>query len=183
MFPSAKLIYKPDARRVPVFRKVFTATDNLDEATLRVSALGTFQVFLNGEKIGDDVLSPGWTSYKHRIGAVTYTIEDGLVLLPGENLLEIIVTHGWYSGRISLGKNAPTMPQAVIAELKMGNRRVVTNTTWEAADSCILSSDIYDGIVCDARLKEEFGKVAVLDHFDKSLFYPIYENGDRKSVV
>ena len=183
MFSSAKLIYHPEATRIPVFRKSFILDHECFRPQITVSALGVFQVYLNGEKVGDDVLSPGWEAYEKRIGAVRYDDYDGFDPIPGENLLEIVVTPGWYSGAINLGGCAPEYPLAVIAEIELDGKKIVTNSTWEVADSQILRSDIYHGIAADARLKADFRPAKLLNDFDKSLFVPIYENGQGAPVV
>lgn len=64
------------------------------------TALGVYQLYLNGEPIGDHVLAPGWQSYNHRLHYQTYEIPPDL-LRQGENTLEAVVGEGWYAGRLT----------------------------------------------------------------------------------
>src|SRR5690349_9812157 len=62
------------------------------EATLRISALGLYRAFINGQRVGDDLLTPGWTCYDDRIAYQTYDVAK--LLLPGDNRIEIWLGDG-----------------------------------------------------------------------------------------
>ena len=86
----------------PVYSKQFSPDQNLSSvahATLSVTAMGVYEASLNGKRIGDFVLAPGWTSYRHRLQVQTYDITD---LLSSENELSIIVGKGWYLSLIHI---------------------------------------------------------------------------------
>ena len=66
----------------PVFRKAFAAEKAIEKAELQITALGVYEAEINGQRVGDFVLAPGWTSYDHRLQVQTY---DVTALLQKEN--------------------------------------------------------------------------------------------------
>ena len=68
------------------------------DETLRISALGLYRAFINGKRVGDDLLTPGWTCYDKRIAFQTYPVAD--LLRPGANRIEIWLADGWYRSQI-----------------------------------------------------------------------------------
>ena len=83
----------------PVFRKHFTARPGA-AAKLEITAFGVYEAFLNGQRIGNFFLAPGWTSYPTRLQVQTY---DLTALLREENELTVTLGKGWFAGRISAG--------------------------------------------------------------------------------
>ena len=81
----------------PVFRKHFTACPGA-AAKLEITAFGVYEAFLNGQRIGNFFLAPGWTSYPTRLQVQTY---DLTALLREENELTVTLGKGWFAGRIS----------------------------------------------------------------------------------
>jgi alpha-L-rhamnosidase len=63
---------------VPMFRKEFAVAENIEKATINISGLGHYELQLNGEKVGDRFLAPGWTNYEKRIFYNTYDITSQL---------------------------------------------------------------------------------------------------------
>ena len=100
----------------PYLRKDFTATKQIQEARLYVSALGMYEVHINGAKVGDAVLAPGWTEYSKRVPSQTYDV-TGLVK-QGDNAIGAILGDGWYSTRLQGGKKWGTNP-ALLAQLRI----------------------------------------------------------------
>ena len=90
----------------PVFRKCFKAGKQIEKAELQVTVLGVYEACINGSRIGDDVLAPGWTSYDHRLQVQSY---DVTALLKEENDLRVTV------GR---GCSAPPCPAGFKATIK-----------------------------------------------------------------
>lgn len=98
----------------PVYSKLFSPDQNLSSvahATLSVTAMGVYEASLNGKRIGDFVLAPGWTSYRHRLQVQTYDITD---LLSSENELSIIVGKGWYRSPLAWPDEAHRQEKAQI---------------------------------------------------------------------
>ena len=81
---------------LPIFIKKFTVKSTLTSCILKISALGIFNVKINGEEIADYFM-PGWTNYNHYVHLCTY---DFTKYMREENLLEITLADGWYSGKL-----------------------------------------------------------------------------------
>jgi len=88
----------PEFRGALHFRRSFELAGPAERAVLHVTALGVFVPYLNGERIGDHVLDPGWTSYRHRICSTSFDVSEHLQ--EGENVLGATVADGWYRGWI-----------------------------------------------------------------------------------
>ena len=80
---------------VPQFRKSFPLSQKPESATLFISGLGHYEAFLNGEKIGNSFLAPGWTQYDKTILYNTYDVTP--MLTTGDNVLSAVVGNGFYN--------------------------------------------------------------------------------------
>ena len=160
----------------PLFRKQFSVKENLSKATLKISAKGVYEAHLNGNRVGDFILAPGFTSYDDRIQFQEY---DVTALLCRENTLTVQVACGWYSGGIRewWGDNEGKI-SALIAELTVeysdGTTDVyLTDTDWEASESGLTYCEIYNGFEYDARIEPQFDLKPTLDpNNDTSLLIP-----------
>ncbi|WP_342239826.1 family 78 glycoside hydrolase catalytic domain [Inquilinus sp. OTU3971] len=143
------------------------------EATLFVSALGLYRCFINGERVGRDLLTPGWTCYDDRIAYQAYDVAP--LLRPGANRIEIWLADGWYRSPIMWGekpvRNCWGDRVAAIAELAGPEGTLLrTDAAWVSGELPIRKSGIYFGEIYDARreaLADSHG-VEVLT-FDKAL--------------
>jgi alpha-L-rhamnosidase len=147
----------------PMLRKSFTVQPGAIDARLYVSALGYYEISLNGKKIGDQVLAPEWTDYDKRVQYQTYDITGSLAA--GENVLAAILGDGWYLGMLGPTKWHRDYPRRgfygndrrLIAQLVIsypdGSRQVIaTDGSWKvSADGFILSADNFLGQRIDAR--------------------------------
>jgi len=166
MFENCKFICAPESLgTAPIFRRTFKA-DAGSSGSFTIGGLGTYDVFLNGIKIGGEVLAPGWQDYENRICTTVYSLEN----LKAENTLSVLLTSGWYSGRINRNPD-DVIPRAIIGEIKLGGNSVVTDESWEASASIITFADIYDGIIADANIEESYVPVEITD-YDTSKFVP-----------
>jgi len=84
-------------------RKAFEISKPSGAETLRISALGLYRAFINGARVGNDLLTPGWTSYDKRLSYQTYAV--GPLLKPGINIIDIWLGDGWYRSQMMWGKN------------------------------------------------------------------------------
>ncbi|KAA9008866.1 alpha-L-rhamnosidase [Histidinibacterium aquaticum] len=134
---------------------------------LHVSAQGLYRAFVNGKRVGDDCLTPGWTCYDDRIAYQSYDISD--LVVPGENRIEIWLGDGWYRSPMMWRELA--IPNcwgdriAAIAEVVSDGEVVCrTDDTWKSGLLPITKTGIYYGEDHDARLEtlEETGGVEVL---------------------
>ncbi|WP_243074418.1 alpha-L-rhamnosidase [Microbacterium sp. SS28] len=146
-----------DRRRPSLVRREFEVRPDLVRARLYATAHGLYQAEINGRRVGDDVLSPGWTVYRERLRYYTYDVTD--LLETGANAVGAWLGDGWYRGRLGWRggfRNLSGDDQSFLAQLELtyadGSRDVVaTDTTWRAARSPIVASGIYDGEDYDAR--------------------------------
>lgn len=175
----------------PLFRTEITLDTGhgaVTRATLTISSLGVHEARIGGRPVGEDVLSPGWTSYEHRLRYLSHDVTE---LIAGKPLsvLTVLVGNGWYRGRLGfMGGSALYGDRlGVIAACEItftdGHRQVVvTDGTWTAGNSDVLADDLYDGQTIDARRRsgkwfvpdgepEWFLPVRVLD-FDNGVLTP-----------
>jgi alpha-L-rhamnosidase len=136
-------------------RKSFAVKGPVRHATLYATALGLYELRLNGQRVGDYVLAPEWTDYRKRSRYQAYDVTS--LLKRGDNALGGLVANGWYSGHIGNGGNQfyGKVP-ALFAQLEISYadghaERVVTDTSWKTHASPILSSDFMLGESYDAR--------------------------------
>lgn len=148
----------PDAdRRPPLLRRSFTLPRPVASARLYVTAHGLYEMELNGSRVGDDALSPGWTVYGKRLRYYTYDVTDHLA--EGENALGAWLADGWYRGRIGFNGGHANLygnKVALLAQLHVthddGSVTVVgSDPDWKASHGPILFSSLYKGEIFDAR--------------------------------
>lgn len=142
----------------PYFRKEFSVDKKVKSARLYASSLGLYQMQLNGKKVGDQLFTPGWTSYSKRIQYQTYDVTN---MLQADNALGAMVGEGWYSGKIGwsgdqgyYGHDKALLAQLVINYADGSSETIVTDNTWKVSSGAILSSSIYDGENYDAQLEQ-----------------------------
>lgn len=153
----------------PKFKKEFSANGIIKSAELQISALGVFEAFINGVRVGNDVLAPGWTEYASRLLYRSYDVTDMLSL---ENEITVGVGCGWYGspmmGRGALGK--PTLIAALKITYRDGRVELIaTGEDWLTAKSEVTFSEIYDGEACDGRIKPCFDSHASVFEYDKGV--------------
>lgn len=149
-----------DGGPLPWLRKTFDLPAKPARAEISVCALGYFELYVNGEKVGDDVLAPATSDYAKRGLYITYDIADRLK--PGKNCLGLWLGRGW--SKLILDRANPDGPVAR-AQLDVSfasgkPTRVVTDDTWKAQKSCItpidsMQSGHYGGETLDARLETD----------------------------
>ncbi len=151
----------------PVFRKRFNSVNTIKKATLKITSLGCYYATLNGERVGDFILAPGWTYYK-RAQMQEYDITD---MLTNENELRVTLSCGWFNGRINIRtrKELSDVYPALICQVeilyKNGEKEYIySDKSWECAFSKITFSDIYDGECYDATLEENFVPVKLQNY-------------------
>lgn len=146
-----------------VFVKTFSAKD-VTKAVLSITCGGVYYAELNGKRIGNFVMAPGYTEYQSRHQYQSYDITQ--LLLPGENHLAVTVAGGWYAGRIA--HTGECWTPKMIAEITLahqnGNQEMIgTDTSWKVGDGPLLFSDIYDGEIYDATQTIFANEHAALD--------------------
>jgi len=142
--------FGPEAH--PVFTRTFTPEQPCESARLYILGLGLYEVYLNGRKVGNEVLQPGFHSYDLWLQYQTYALEPA----PGENRLEVWLGDGWYKGRFGLGGGlSPYRGEyALLAELRMrrgdGSEQIIgTDESWQVHPGPVQTDGIYDGETID----------------------------------
>ncbi len=142
---------------LPYLRKAFVLKSPVVRARLLASALGLYEVRINGHRVGDHVLAPDWTDYRKR---VRYQMYDVTALLqPGGNALGALLAKGWYSGHIGnggfefFGRQPAFLAQLEITSADGRTQTIATDASWKSHDSAILASDFMLGEDYDARLE------------------------------
>jgi alpha-L-rhamnosidase len=162
-----------------VFKKDFKASPGVVTARLSITAKGVYEARLNGKRVGDFILAPGFTSYNKRHQYQEYDITD---MLSGDNELTVYVGDGWYAGRLAWWDNAHIYGDktAIIAkiELKYADGTVIINTdeSWLIGNSPITFDSIYDGETYDVRIVPEFTAQAQIYDAPKSVL--VEQEGD-----
>ena len=172
----------------PYLRKDFRLEKPVRRARLYATARGVYELSLNGARVGEDVLTPGWTDYRKRIQYQTYDVTG--LLAEGQNALGAVLGDGWYAGFFGFdpkrrGAHYGVRPQ-LLAQLEVEyedgtTESVATDGSWLCSTGPILFSDLLMGESYDARLEmpgwSEPG-------FDDSGWYVVsVEEGDETPLV
>ena len=151
LYPTMSQRMSSEGISMPVFRKVVTLEKRPEEARLVATALGVYDIIVNGKRVEGHELKPGWTDYRKE---VTYQALDITALLhKGENEIHAQLSYGWWGGEISRGVYGRNTPLAFKAAFEVNGQTVaLTDETWQCShDGPLLLGDIYDGEVYDAR--------------------------------
>jgi alpha-L-rhamnosidase len=145
-----------DSAPCPHVRYEFLSKENIRSARVYITCHGLYKLSINGTKIGDEVFTPGWTSYHKRLQYQVFDVTEQVK--PGHNAIGVILGDGWYRGFLGWqGKrNFYGDKLALLFQLKIiyedGATDIISsNKNWKAAKGAILKSDIYNGETYDAR--------------------------------
>ena len=145
----------------PLFRKEFTLPADVRGARLYITGLGYYEAGLNGRRVGDQVLDPGWTNYSKRVFYSAYDVTG--LLRKGANCLGVMLGNGWYNplpllmwGNRNIRESLPVGRPCFIAQLDIeladGSRlSVATEVSWKSHPGPVLRNNVYLGEVYDAR--------------------------------
>ena len=152
------------AGSMPVFRKVIHLKKQPRQAVLQATALGVYDVTVNGQRVGSHELKPGWTDYRKEVTFQTFDVTP--LLHKGENTLCLQLSRGWWAGDISRGVYGKHPRLMVKARLLMNGEPVAaTDSTWEySVTGPLILGDIYNGETYDARLEPKDWLQAVVSH-------------------
>ncbi|MBI1801595.1 MAG: family 78 glycoside hydrolase catalytic domain [Chloroflexi bacterium] len=140
-------------------RKPFRLAQAPTHARIYVTALGLYELHLNGRRVGDQLLTPGWTDYRRRVLVQTYDVTEHLRM--GENALGAVLGEGWYCGaltwQMTRGHFGEPPPRLLLqCEIEFANgttQRIVSDGSWRGRTGPIRSSGLYEGEFYDARLE------------------------------
>ncbi len=152
-------------RPSPYLRKQFSIKKKIATATAYITAHGLYEASLNGKKIGDAFLTPGWTSYNKRLQYQVYDVTG--LLQKGENAIGVMLGSGWYRGNLAwrgcqdvYGKKLGLLLQLEITYTDGTKEIVGTNDSWKSSTGSISSSEIYHGETIDARKEKDGWAIA-----------------------
>ncbi|WP_309082996.1 family 78 glycoside hydrolase catalytic domain [Chelativorans sp.] len=158
-------------------RKDFSLDAVRGDEVLRISALGLYCCFINGRRVGDDLLTPGWTVYDKRLSYQSYVVGD--LLLQGDNRIEIWLADGWMRSQMMWRDlaiyNTWGDKIGAIAELRGeggGSVLLRTDPSWQSGELPVRRSGIYFGEIYDARVTPEASAGSETLPFDTSILIP-----------
>lgn len=142
----------------PVFQKKWKTERPVKSAVLYLTALGVYEARLNGSRVGEYVLAPGWTVYEKRLQYQKYDVTG---LLKGENELTVTLGKGWYSSSMPgwqmtedrirrMNRRTGLLGELSLTYEDGTKESIPTDSTWCCAESQIRFSEIYDGETFDA---------------------------------
>lgn len=162
---------------VPYFRTEVHLDKPIKKARLYVTAFGVYDFFINGQKVGDWQLAPGWTNYAKRVNYQVFDVTRQLV--EGDNALGAMVAKGWYAGYVGFARlshlpkerafygELEKLKAQLLVEYADGSTMMVpTNARWKASTGGLLESDILMGETFDARLEPDGWKQPGFDDKD-----------------
>jgi alpha-L-rhamnosidase len=145
----------------PLFRKRFAVGKEVERATIYVSGLGYYELFLNGRQVGDHLLDPGFTRYDKRVQYVTYDVTSQIQ--EGENVIGAELGNGWYNYvakqvwnfETAAWRDRPKLLAQLVLEYKDGSRALIaTDGSWKTEPGPLVFNALYNGNVYDARLEQ-----------------------------
>lgn len=149
--------YEGKSRPAQYYRNEFSAAKKIKAARVYATSLGVYELYLNGKKVGDELFTPGWTSYNKRLQYQTYDVTN---MLQKNNAIGAVLGDGWYRGNIGFnGQHGYYGDKlALLLQLKIdyvdGTSEIITSDkNWKVSNGPILESDIYNGELYDANLE------------------------------
>ncbi len=146
-------------RPSPLFRKTFSSSKKISSATAFITSQGLYEASINGKRISDSYLTPGWTSYNKRLQYQVYDVTT--LLTTGNNAIGVMLGSGWYRGVIGFSgqRNFYGKELALLFQLQLtyddGSTEIIkSDDTWKSSTGSIVRSEIYDGETIDARLEK-----------------------------
>lgn len=159
-----------------VYLKNFRCAAKAEKAILKITALGVYEAKLNGERVGDFILAPGWTSYLNRLQVQSYDVTN---LLKTENSLEVTVGQGWRAiankrdGSDFLGyRDTALITELTIVYADGTAESIVTDSSWTARESKLRYTNIYDGDIYDATFKAGSAGHCICVDLEKDMLIP-----------
>jgi alpha-L-rhamnosidase len=138
------------------FRKQFSSTKKIASATVYITAHGMYEAQINGKRVGDAYLTPGWTSYRKRLQYQVYDVTN--LVTNGNNAIGVITGNGWYRGFLAWGGNKDIYGKktGILFQLDINysdgtTATIVSDESWKSLTGSIRFSEIYHGETIDAR--------------------------------
>ncbi len=177
-FISADIDSPDFSSSCPLFRKEFSTKGIIRSARIYSTSLGIYELYINGQRVGEDLFAPGWTDYKKRLQCQTYDVAS--MLKQGWNAVCATVSNGWYKGYLancnkknnSLYGNRTALSLMLYITCQDGSEEVIlADESWKTTGGPILMSEFYHGETYDARLEIPGWD---LPDFDDSAWQPVH---------
>jgi len=146
-------------RPCPLFRKQFSASKKIRSAFAYITAHGVYEANINGKRIGNYYLTPGWTSYNKRLQYQAYDVTS--LVQNGSNAIGVVLGNGWYRGYIGFsnnnnfyGRDIALLFQLNIEYTDGTTAQIVSDETWKSSTGSIRYSEIYNGEIIDGRAEK-----------------------------
>lgn len=176
-----------------MMRKTFDAADKeIVRAKIFSSALGVYEMYINGRRVGDEYFAPGWTDYNIRVQYQGYDVTD-LVKKGGKNVWGVLAAPGWFSGKIGLTSQTYSSGTGFIGRMIIDyadgtSETVITDESWKFGDPFVLGGDIIDGETYDANKElggadSGFATVQVSDESWKNVYIRHKKSTGRNLVA
>jgi Alpha-L-rhamnosidase N-terminal domain./Bacterial alpha-L-rhamnosidase. len=155
------------SEQVVLFRKEFDVVKPIEKANLYITSHGIYQAEINSLKIGDQLLTPGWTSYHKRLQYQQYDVTH--TLSQGNNAIMVSVAEGWYKGPLLAAHHVYGNKIALLSQLEIvykdgSKKTIISDETWKtSSDGPIISSGLYSGETYDARKEKAFSSVSFVE--------------------
>ncbi|MDR0541599.1 MAG: family 78 glycoside hydrolase catalytic domain, partial [Dysgonamonadaceae bacterium] len=162
---DSKIVENPPLLPSPLLRKAFSITGNVKSARLYVSSLGDYEIFLNGERIGDHQLAPEWTDYYQRVQYQVYDLTGKII--SGTNALAAVLADGWCLGELGpvrwrgshefpfrgfYALDRRLIAQLCVEQADGSTQIIATDGSWKInPDGYIRTADNFVGQTIDAR--------------------------------
>jgi len=185
-------------RPSPIFRKEFATNKEIKSATAYITAHGMYEAIINGQRIGNDYFTPGWTVYNKRLQYQVYDVSG--LLKKGENAVGVTLGSGWFRGSLAwndnknlYGKELALLMQIDISYTDGSVKSIITDGSWKSSTGSIVYSEIYHGETVDNRLEktgwtmpgfkdDSWSGVEVQD-FPKNILVATYNEPIRKHEI
>jgi alpha-L-rhamnosidase len=149
----------PVMRPSPLMRKKFSISKKVISAIAYITAHGMYEAWINGQRVGDAYLTPGWTSYKNRLQYQVYDVTG--LLKAGDNAIGVMLASGWYRGIIGFSNNRNVYGKdiALLCQLDITYQdgtveSIISDGSWKSSTGEVRYSEIYNGETIDARMEK-----------------------------
>ncbi|MDY7109841.1 MAG: family 78 glycoside hydrolase catalytic domain [Planctomycetota bacterium] len=171
--PWGRLDRRPAPPRSVCLQKAFRLDDEVVSARVYVTGLGVYELFVNGQRVGDEIFAPGWTKYDRRIQYQTHDVTS--LLKRGENAVGAVLGSGWWAGGLGLGRGNVEHQERVSLRLLLrmevrtaggGTCIITSDPSWRAHLAPIIANSFYHGEIHDARLEMPGWSATAFDDAD-----------------
>jgi alpha-L-rhamnosidase len=173
-------------RPSPLFRKKFLLTKKVKTAIAYITAHGLYEAQINGQRVGDAFLTPGWTSYNKRLQYQAYDV--AALLNQGENAIGAELGNGWYRGFIGYnptanlyGKDISLLLQLEVTYADGSADTIVSDESWKSSTGPVRFAEIYYGATIDDRMQQKGWSTTNFD--DKSWSGVIAKDFPKNTLV